>query len=40
MDLIPHQTVQNVEGVQFFSDFDSGNLYRAIKVGSNQVLAI
>jgi hypothetical protein len=34
---LPHQIVINSEGIQFFSDFDSGNLMRAVKVGHNQV---
>jgi hypothetical protein len=34
---IPHQMVQNLENLQFFSNFDSGNLHRAVKVANNQV---
>ena len=37
-DKLPHQTIINVDGLQFFSDFDSGNLVRAVKVGHNQVI--
>ena len=37
---LPNQIVINADGVQFFSDFDSGNLTRAVKVGHNQVVYI
>ena len=33
----PQQIVVNIEGVIFFSDFDSGNMSKAGKVGNNQV---
>ena len=37
---LPHQTIITADGAQFFSDFDSGNLIRAVKVSHNQVKPI
>ena len=39
-DKLFYQTVINTDGAQFFSDFDSGNLARAVKVSHNQVFFI
>lgn len=36
----PQQTVCNLEGLVFFSNFDSGNLAKVQKTGVNTVLDI
>ena len=36
----PQQTIVNIEGVTFFSNFDSGNMSKAGKVGVNNVFFI
>jgi hypothetical protein len=33
----PQQTVVDLEGIVFFSNFDSGNMSKAGKVGTNSV---
>jgi len=34
----PQQVVVDLDGVTFFSDFDSGNLAKAFVVGPNEVI--
>lgn len=34
----PQQSIITTEGVTFFSNFDSGNMSKAMRVGSNTVI--